>query len=123
MERRRKTDQAWAEVGPQNAETYRRAWHSYVARRNLVVVLFVGLVPLAYLISRLKLSEILSMGVMVAWIGAYLAGAWWFTQWRCPRCGHAFSNRLWTPRCMTCGLDKDEISLAAHGGAVPKMPA
>jgi hypothetical protein len=104
-----------AEISPQDVQRYRQAWNIYVARRNLVVVLFVGLVPLGFLISRLRLSEILSMGVMAGWIAVYLAAAWWLTQWRCPRCGKAFANRLWTPRCMSCGLSKDEAEAVAHG--------
>jgi hypothetical protein len=98
------------EIKPQEVGRYRRAWHSYVARRNLVVVLFIGLVPMGFLIAKLKLNEIVSMGVMVGWIAVYLAGAWWLTQWRCPRCGNLFANRLWTPRCISCGLSKDEVA-------------
>jgi hypothetical protein len=115
MQRRRKSDQVPGAGGPQDVEKYRRAWHSYVARRNLVVVLFMGLVPLGFLIARLKLGEIVSMGVMVSWIAVYLAGAWWLTQWKCPRCGNTFSNRLWTPRCISCGLSKDEAEAVARG--------
>jgi hypothetical protein len=115
MERRRKSDLVPGEGGPQEVEAYRRAWHSYVAPRNLVVVLFLGLVPLGFLIARLKLGEIVSMGVMVSWIAVYLAGAWWLTQWKCPRCGNTFSNRLWTARCVSCGLSKDEASAVARG--------
>jgi hypothetical protein len=115
MERRRKTDQIPGEGGPQDVEKYRRAWHSYVARRNLVVVLFVGLVPLGALIARLKLSEIISMSVLAGWIVVYLVGAWWLTQWKCPRCVNAFANRLWTARCISCGLSKDEVEAVARG--------
>jgi hypothetical protein len=115
MQRRRKSDKVPGAGGPQDVEAYRRAWHSYVARRNLVVVLFMGLVPLGFLIARLKLSELYSMGVMVSWIAVYLAGAWWLTQWKCPRCGNTFSNRLWTPRCISCGLSKDEAAAVARG--------
>jgi hypothetical protein len=103
------------EISAQDVQRYRGAWHNYVARRNLVVVLFVGLVPLGFLIARLRLSEILSMSVLAGWIAAYLAAAWWLTQWKCPRCGRAFANRLWTPRCISCGLSKDEAAAVAHG--------
>jgi hypothetical protein len=103
------------EISQQDAQRYRGAWHSYVARRNLVVVLFVGFVPLGFLIARLKLGEIVSMSVLAGWIVVYLAGAWWLTQWKCPRCGKIFANRLWTPRCISCGLSKDEVAGAARG--------
>jgi len=76
--------------------------------------LFVGLVPLGALIARLKLSEIISMSVLEGWIVVYLAGAWWLTQWKCPRCGNAFANRLWTARCISCGLSKDEVAAVAR---------
>ena len=103
------------EISPQDVQRYRTAWHNYVARRNLVVVLFVGLVPLGALIARLKLNEIVSMGMLLGWIAVYLAGAWWLTQWKCPRCGKEFANRLWTPRCISCGLSKDEVATAGQG--------
>jgi hypothetical protein len=103
------------EISTPDVQRYGRAWHNYVARRNLVVVLFVGLVPLGALIARLKLSEIVSMSVLAGWIAVYLAGAWWLTQWKCPRCGKTFANRLWTPRCISCGLSKDEVVAVGRG--------
>jgi hypothetical protein len=103
------------EISSQDVQRYRRAWNNYVARRNLVVVLFVGLVPLGFLIARVRLGEIVSMGVMAGWIAVYLAAAWWLTQWKCPRCGNAFANRLWMPRCISCGLSKDEAEAVARG--------
>ena len=33
------------ELNPQDVQRYRIAWHSYVTRRNLMIVLFVGFVP------------------------------------------------------------------------------
>ena len=103
------------EISAQDVQRYRGAWHNYVARRNLVVVLFVGLVPLGFLIARLRLSEIVSMSVLAGWIAAYLAAAWWLTQWKCPRCGKVFGNRLWTQRCMSCHLSKDQVAAVARG--------
>jgi hypothetical protein len=103
------------EISARDLERYGGAWHNYVARRNLVVVLFVGLVPLGALIARLKLSEVVSMSVLAGWIVAYLAGAWWLTEWKCPRCGKEFANRLWTARCISCGLSKDDVAAAARG--------
>jgi hypothetical protein len=109
------TNMTAGEISTQDAGRYRGAWHSYVARRNLVVVLFIGLVPLGFLIARLRLSEIVSMAVLAGWIAVYLAGAWWLTKWACPRCGKAFANRLWTARCISCGLSKDDVAAAARG--------
>jgi len=103
------------EISPQDVERYRQAWHNYAARRNLVMVLFVGLVPLGFLIARLKMGEIINFALLVVWITAYLAGAWWLTQWKCPRCGKMFSDRLWTPRCIACELSKDEVAAMARG--------
>ena len=57
MLRRRKTDRLPGEGGPEDLEMYRRAWHSYVARRNLVVVLFASFLFLGLLIDKLKLGE------------------------------------------------------------------
>jgi hypothetical protein len=99
----------------QDMERYGRAWHNYVARRNLVVVLFIGFVPLGFLVARLNMGEAVNIGVLVAWIAVYLAGAWWLTQWRCPRCGNIFANRLWTERCISCGLAKNEVAAVARG--------
>lgn len=96
--------------GPQEAATYRRAWHSYVARRNLVVVLFLSFLFVGFLIARLKLGELKDFSIMVGWICVYLAGAWWLTEWKCPRCGKVFGHRLWTQRCISCDLSKEEIA-------------
>jgi hypothetical protein len=104
-----------AEISAQDVERYRRAWHNYVARRNLLVVLFVGFVPLGFLVARLRPGELASFAMLVIWIAVYLAAAWWLTQWKCPRCGNTFANRLWTQRCISCGLSKDEVAGVARG--------
>jgi hypothetical protein len=115
MFRRRKTDQTPGEGGPSEIEKYRRAWHSYVARRNLVVVLFLSFVFVGLLIGKLKLGEPADLAIMVGWIGVYLAGGWWLTEWKCPRCGKIFGNRLWTQRCISCDLSKNEVAAVARG--------
>ena len=115
MFKRRKTDQAPGEGGPQDLDRYRRAWHSYVARRNLVVVLFLSFIFLGFMIGKLKLGEPADFGIMLLWIGVYLAGGWWLTEWRCPRCGKVFGHRLWTQRCISCDLSKDEVEAVARG--------
>jgi hypothetical protein len=114
MQRRRKTDQLPGEGGSQDSATYRRAWHSYVARRNLVVVLFLSFIFLGFMIGKLKLGEPTDFAILAAWIGVYLGGAWWLTEWRCPRCGNIFGHRLWTQRCISCGLSKDDVADAAR---------
>jgi hypothetical protein len=115
MLKRRKSDQSPAEAGPQEREGYRRAWRSYVARRNLVVVLFLSFLFLGFMISRLGLSEGRDLSILLGWVAVYLAGAWWLTEWRCPRCGKIFANRLWTKCCISCDLSKDEIAAVAKG--------
>ena len=106
------------ELSDQDVQRYRIAWNSYVARRNLMVVLFVGFVPLGILIAKLNMGEMLSFALLLGWIIVYLTGAYWFTQWKCPRCGKTFANRLWTQRCISCGLSKDEIGAVVHGKPV-----
>jgi hypothetical protein len=115
MERRRKTDRPPGEGGPEDIAMYRRAWHSYVARRNLVVVLFVSFLFLGLMIGKLKLGEGKDFAILLAWVGVYLAGAWWLTEWKCPRCGKIFGNRLWTQRCISCDLSKEEVAAVARG--------
>jgi hypothetical protein len=102
------------EISSQDAQRYRRAWHSYVARRNLVVVLFVSFIFLGFMVAKLRLGELKDFGILVFWIAVYLTGAWWLTEWRCPRCGKIFANRLWTQRCISCGLSKDEVAARAR---------
>ena len=114
MERRRKTDLPPSEGGVQNIEVYRRAWHSYVARRNLVVVLFLSFLAVGALVAKLQLGELKDFGILAFWIAVYLTGAWWLTEWRCPRCGKIFANRLWTRQCISCGLTKDEVASRAR---------
>jgi hypothetical protein len=109
LQRRRKTDQTSA-ASPAELEGYRRAWHSYVARRNLVLVLFLSFAFLGIMIARLRLGEAKDFSILVGWTCVYLAGVWWLTEWRCPRCGKIFANRLWTQKCISCGLSKDEIA-------------
>jgi xanthosine utilization system XapX-like protein len=115
VQRRRKTDQGWDEPSPQNLEIYRHAWHSYVTRRNLLLVLFLSFILVGVLIAKLKLGEPADLAILLGWIGVYLAGGWWLTEWRCPRCGKIFGNRLWTQRCIGCELSKDEVAAAARG--------
>jgi hypothetical protein len=115
MYTRRKTDQPPGEGGPQEIEQYRRAWHSYVARRNLVVALFVSFIFVGAVTAKLKLGQGVDFVILLAWIGVYLAGAWWLTEWRCPRCGKVFGHRLWTERCISCDLSKKEIEAVARG--------
>jgi hypothetical protein len=115
MERRRKTDQMPDEGSPQEVAVYRRAWHSYVARRNLVVALFLSFLFLGFMMGKLKLGEPADFAILLSWIGVYLAGAWWLTEWRCPRCGKIFGRRLWTQRCISCDLSKDQVASVARG--------
>jgi uncharacterized membrane protein len=115
LPQRRKTDQPPGEGGPTEIERYRRSWQSYVARRNLVVVLFLSFIFLGFAVAKLKLGEAADFAILVLWIGVYLAGGWWLTEWRCPRCGKVFGHRLWTERCISCDLSKKEIAAVAHG--------
>ncbi|MGA8270527.1 MAG: hypothetical protein WB919_03145 [Candidatus Sulfotelmatobacter sp.] len=103
------------EISSQDVERYRRAWHSYVARRNLVVVLFLSFVFLGFIVARLRLGEVKDFAMLLGWIAVYLTGAWWLTEWKCPRCGKIFANRLWTQRCVSCGLSKDEVEVVVRG--------
>jgi hypothetical protein len=115
MEKRRKTDRMPDESNPQDVETYRRAWRSYVVRRNLVVVLFLSFVILGLVIGKLKLGEPADSLILVGWIAVYLAGGWWMTEWKCPRCGKVFGHRLWTQSCISCDLSKDDVAAVARG--------
>jgi len=45
----------------------------------------------------------------------YLAGGWWLTEWKCPRCGKVFGHRIWTQRCISCDLSKDEVEAVVLG--------
>ncbi|MGA8620260.1 MAG: hypothetical protein WB660_17275 [Candidatus Sulfotelmatobacter sp.] len=103
------------EFSQQDVQRYRIAWNSYVLRRNVVVVLFVAFVPLGILIAKLKLGERGSFAMLVGWTVVYLTGAWWLTRWKCPRCGKVFANRLWSQRCISCGLSKDEVAEVRRG--------
>ncbi|MGA2413035.1 MAG: hypothetical protein ABSF59_01230 [Candidatus Sulfotelmatobacter sp.] len=115
LHRRRQTDKPPGEGGPSEAERYRRAWHSYVARRNLVVVLFVSFLFLGFAVGKLKLGEPADLAILIGWVGVYLAGGWWLTEWKCPRCGKVFGHRLWTQRCINCDLSKEAVAAAARG--------
>jgi hypothetical protein len=115
MEKRRKTDRLPDEGSLQDIETYRRAWRSYVLRRNLVVVLFLSFIFLGVVIGKLKLGEPADFAILVVWIGVYLLGGWWLTEWKCPRCGKVFGHRLWTQRCISCDLSKDDVEAVARG--------
>lgn len=113
--KRRKTDQPPGEGNAEEQESYRRSWHSYVARRNLVVVLFLSFLFLGFAVAKLKLGEPADFAILALWIGVYLAGGWWLTEWRCPRCGKVFGHRIWTERCISCDLSKEEIASVARG--------
>jgi hypothetical protein len=115
METRRKTDRLPDIGSAQDVATYRRAWRSYVARRNLVVVLFLSFIFLGFMIGKLKMGEAADLAILLGWIGVYLAGAWWLTEWKCPRCGKVFGHRLWTQRCISCDLSKEDVAVEARG--------
>ena len=115
MEKRRKTDRMPDEGSAQDVATYRRAWRSYVARRNLVVVLFLSFIFLGFMIAKLKLGEPADSAILVGWIAVYLVGGWWLTEWKCPRCEKVFGHRLWTQRCISCDLSKDDVAAMARG--------
>jgi hypothetical protein len=115
LHKRRKTDQPPALDNQQEVERYRHAWRSYVARRNLVVVLFLSFIFVGFATAKLKMGEGVDFAILLGWVVVYLAGAWWLTEWRCPRCGKVFGHRLWTARCMTCDLSKDEVAAVARG--------
>ncbi len=115
MEKRRKTDQMPDPSNTEDRETYRRAWRSYVVRRNLVVGLFLSFIVLGLVIGRLQLGEPADFGILLGWVGVYLLGAWWLTEWKCPRCGKVFGHRLWTQRCISCDLSKEEVAAVARG--------
>jgi hypothetical protein len=115
MFNRRKTDRSPGKGGHQEMERYRSAWHSYVARRNLVVVLFLSFLFLGFLIARLNLGEGKDLFILIFWICIYLAGTWWLTEWKCPRCGKIFGHRIWTQRCINCDLSKNEVEAVAKG--------
>jgi len=102
------------ESSREESERYRRSWHSYVARRNLMVALFLSFSLVGVLVARLKLGEGIDFAILAGWVAVYLLGAWWLTLWTCPRCGKRFGDRLWTPRCRSCGLEKEEIAAVAH---------
>src|SRR5258708_39540828 len=119
MFRRRRTDVTPGESGPQEHERYRRAWHSYGPRRNLVVVLFLSFLFLGFMMGKLKLGEPADFVILLAWVGVYLAGGWWLTEGKCPRCGKIFGNRLWTQRCISCDLGKVEVAAGALAGWSP----
>ena len=78
------------------------------------MVLFLSFVFLGFMVAKLKLGEVKDFAMLVGWIGVYLAGAWWLTEWKCPRCGKIFANRLWTQRCISCGLSKDEVAVVVR---------
>jgi len=115
METRRKTDRMPDVGSAQDVATYRRSWRSYVARRNLVVVLFVSFIFLGFMIGKLKLGEPADLAILLGWIGVYLAGGWWLTEWKCPRCGKVFGHRLWTQSCISCDLSKEDVAAMARG--------
>jgi hypothetical protein len=110
--KRRKTDQP---PGEGETEHYRRSWQSYVIRRNLVVLLFLGFIAVGVATAKLHLGEGMDFVVLLGWIAVYLAGAWWLTEWHCPRCGKVFGHRLWTERCISCNLSKKEIEAVVQG--------
>jgi hypothetical protein len=113
--KRRKTDQPPALDNLQEVDRYRRAWRSYIARRNLVVVLFLSFIFVGFATAKLKMGEGTDFAILLGWIGIYLLGAWWLTEWRCPRCSKVFGHRIWSERCISCDLSKNEIARVARG--------
>ena len=78
-----------------------------------------GALPQLYLSGlhggKLKLGELADFAILLGWIGVYLAGGWWLTEWKCPRCGKVFGHRIWTTRCISCDLSKEDVAAVARG--------
>jgi hypothetical protein len=103
-------------------DRYRAAWRSYTIR---AVALFGNMfLGVGVLIAVSSLAEVLLsksaagtiFGVLpLCWVALHLILGWWYTSFRCPRCGHKFHLSTWlglpygspfATKCLYCRLPK-----------------
>jgi hypothetical protein len=94
---------------------YREQWTRYRFLRNLVLVAFVGAVPLVLLVGTIPGNsswvEYVQGTALGAWFLGFVVAAVLLQTFRCPRCGKSFFQRAlyhnaFAQKCMNCGLAK-----------------
>jgi hypothetical protein len=79
----------------QDSQNFAASWREYAMRRNLALFLLVGWLPFCgglFLLSRYWLHQPeLFLALMVVWLLAAFAAAWWAGEFRCPRCRRRFA--------------------------------
>jgi hypothetical protein len=94
---------------PPEAGEFREQWKEYRRRRNLVIAVFLGYVPIGIafgaMTQRVYGSSVPSLVVAIVWLGLLLATLVRSASWPCPRCGRSYSG-FWAKACQHCGLTK-----------------
>jgi Zn ribbon nucleic-acid-binding protein len=114
----------FAELSPEQTPGYREGWADYVARRNLLIFIFLGYIPWGVLMFLAKeylgLPSRVAEGLIVAWFIAFPIAGVRYQLWKCPRCGKGFAYTWWynkgffARKCAHCGLSKREIATIAR---------
>lgn len=92
-----------------NDERAIRAWGSYRRNRLALFVLFLGWVPVGYILNltqeRLHLPLAVVEVPMFLWLAAIIIEGSRLAVWPCPNCGHSFRGLLpFLPKsCKNCG--------------------
>jgi hypothetical protein len=115
----------FAELNSEQEASYREGWADYVARRNLLIFIFIGYVPWGVLMflakEYLALPKGVAEGLIVVWFIAFPIAGIRYQLWKCPRCGKGFAYTWWysksffARKCAHCGLSKREIATIALG--------
>ena len=112
------------EISQEDAVLYSEGWADYIARRNLLLFIFLGYVPWAVLMFLAKeylgLPSRVAEGLIIAWFIAFPIAGVRYQLWKCPRCGKGFAYTWWYNKsffartCAHCGLSERDIATIAR---------
>jgi hypothetical protein len=100
--------------GDHNGIPYEQQWREYRRLQRLALGLWLGWIPFGAVVFALTSSfrpEILTVGLLSAWMAVFVIAGMREGNFRCPRCGRKFFSKKWyhngwASRCLHCQLPK-----------------
>ena len=102
-------------------DDYSESWREYRRRRNFLLFVFFGYVPIVGLVAvvtmRLFGTTTPAFVAAFTWMALYVIAGIRFQRFKCPRCGKWFLAKWWyhnmyARKCVHCGLPKYSLNEA-----------